>query len=340
MGGQGTVAGTGQYMAPEVMMSNDDIENNNNNNNNKIYNSDDNDNDDDIKNKNSNELKSNKGSKDNNNIKSDDDFDLSIWTKTPYRHRDPRSHISRSNSIDKSIFGEKDYRKKSVSVDEILCRNIVKNVCVENINILGSDISKSRKYEEGDDIGEKGVVEGGENKVEGNVQVQGEVENEVEEDMKKQKRKGVRNKGYGRKSDIWSLGITLCEMSTGKPPFRTAAAAVYNVFVTKQYPKFSVEMSENAHNFLGRCLVPDPNLRGNCNELLAHAFLEPQVCTTPLKAPLVRSHTLSRISFTPFPDILNPDPSTQSPAGLGPRTLPPISESSKSELFSISQWFT
>ena len=58
--------------------------------------------------------------------------------------------------------------------------------------------------------------------------------------------------GYGRKADVWSLGVTLSEMSTGRSPYRTAAAAIYSVCVSKKYPTFPEEMSADAHNFLSR----------------------------------------------------------------------------------------
>ena len=61
--------------------------------------------------------------------------------------------------------------------------------------------------------------------------------------------------GYGRKADVWSLGVTLSEMSTGRSPYRTAAAAIYSVCVSKKYPSFPDEMSTDAHSFLSRCTL-------------------------------------------------------------------------------------
>jgi serine/threonine protein kinase len=42
--------------------------------------------------------------------------------------------------------------------------------------------------------------------------------------------------GYGRKADVWSLGLSFIEVSTAEAPFRTAASAIYKVCVSKEYP--------------------------------------------------------------------------------------------------------
>ena len=41
-------------------------------------------------------------------------------------------------------------------------------------------------------------------------------------------------------------------MATGKAPYRTSAAAIYNVCVSKKFPTFPEWMSPEAHNFLSR----------------------------------------------------------------------------------------
>ena len=60
--------------------------------------------------------------------------------------------------------------------------------------------------------------------------------------------------GYGRKADVWSLGISLVEMATAKAPFKNAPAAIYCICVSKDFPQLPHHMSESAHNFLSRCI--------------------------------------------------------------------------------------
>ncbi|KAH9578151.1 Protein kinase domain [Trypanosoma melophagium] len=83
--------------------------------------------------------------------------------------------------------------------------------------------------------------------------------------------------GYGMKSDIWSIGCTVVEMITGKPPWpecNSMWAAVYKIAHSTGLPtEIPKDLDPQLMNFLELCFERDPRLRPTAEQLLQHPFL-------------------------------------------------------------------
>ncbi|KAJ4955583.1 hypothetical protein NE237_012366 [Protea cynaroides] len=82
--------------------------------------------------------------------------------------------------------------------------------------------------------------------------------------------------GHSFSADIWSVGCTVIEMATGKPPWSQQyqeVAALFHIGTTKSHPPIPEHLSLEAKDFLLKCLQKEPNLRPTASELLQHSFV-------------------------------------------------------------------
>ncbi|CAH2054886.1 unnamed protein product [Thlaspi arvense] len=82
--------------------------------------------------------------------------------------------------------------------------------------------------------------------------------------------------GHSFSADIWSVGCTVIEMATGKPPWSEQYqqfAAVLHIGRTKAHPPIPEDLSPEAKDFLLKCLHKEPSLRLSASELLQHPFV-------------------------------------------------------------------
>ncbi|KAM3582073.1 Protein kinase of the Mitotic Exit Network [Umbelopsis sp. WA50703] len=82
-------------------------------------------------------------------------------------------------------------------------------------------------------------------------------------------------RGASVKSDIWSLGCTLIELLTGKPPYADliAMSALFRI-VEDEYPPLPSKISKEMRDFLLCCFQKNPADRPTASELRHHAWLQ------------------------------------------------------------------
>jgi len=144
----------------------------------------------------------------------------------------------------------------------------------------------------------------------------------------------IMQSGHGRSADIWSVGCTVIEMITGKPPyseFPTQVSVLFHIANTQEPPAIPLDVSDECRGFLQQCFQRNPRDRSTAAALLQHPFAvhgldspvsqwpggddAPPTCKTPSQAAPVQNGDgmHSSVPTIQLPDAqktLVPDPNS------------------------------
>ncbi|ORC88773.1 putative protein kinase, putative,serine/threonine-protein kinase [Trypanosoma theileri] len=84
--------------------------------------------------------------------------------------------------------------------------------------------------------------------------------------------------GYSYKADVWSVGCTVAEMITGKPPWPSKVNAPAAIMMIAQATNGPTEIPEEEASpgcldFMRKCFVRDPEQRPTVEELMQHPWI-------------------------------------------------------------------
>ncbi|XP_024359189.2 mitogen-activated protein kinase kinase kinase NPK1 [Physcomitrium patens] len=93
----------------------------------------------------------------------------------------------------------------------------------------------------------------------------------------------IRQPGHNWQADMWSVGCTVIEMATCKPPWSQQfqeVAALFHIGTTKSHPPIPDHLSADGKDFLLKLLQMELRLRPSAAEMLKHRFVQSyEVCS-------------------------------------------------------------
>ncbi|KAJ4715328.1 Mitogen-activated protein kinase kinase kinase [Melia azedarach] len=120
--------------------------------------------------------------------------------------------------------------------------------------------------------------------------------------------------GYSLTVDIWSLGCTILEMATSKPPWSQyeGVAAIFKIGNSKDIPEIPDHLSDDAKSFIKLCLQRDPSARPTALQLLDHPFVRDQATPRAANINLAKDPSLHTIDGSRTPPVLDLHPTRKS----------------------------